>query len=168
MACDGLVWVSERRSIISSQSNEPITSRREDKAVSAVVPPFIQQVVEHRAGPLAYVPTRAPFGYRYLSYTWDAGAHRLTVRLHDKHYAATNPNRTVAVTAQWFSAPAAQCGTGNEKSYQVDGNRIFSSGADLAWRCVRASNGRLVKIVAAGKNLPASTLAIVASSVKRI
>jgi hypothetical protein len=168
MACDGLVCVSERRSIISPQSNEPITSRREDEVVAAVVPPFIQHVLEHRAGLLAYAPTRAPFGYRYLSYSWDAGAKRLTVRLHDKHYAAANTNRTVAVTAQWFTGPAAQCSNGNEKSYQVDGNRVFSSGGDVAWRCVRASNGRLVKITAAGKNMPASTLAIVASSVKRL
>ena len=136
--------------------------------MTAVVPPYIQHVLEHRAGPLAYAPTRAPFGYRYMSYTWDARAKRLTVRLHDKHYVAANPNRTVAVTAAWFSGPAARCADGNEKSYQVDGNLVFSSGGDVAWRCVRASNGRLVKIVAAGKNMPASTLAIVASSVKRL
>jgi hypothetical protein len=142
--------------------------RREDDAVTAVVPPFIQQVLERKAGPLAYVPTRAPFGYRYQSYSWNAGAKRLTVRLHDKHYRASNSNRTVSVTAQWLDKPFASCRSSNEKSYQVDGNLVFSSGGNLAWRCVRGSNGRSVKIVAAGQNMPASTLAIVASSVKRI
>ena len=136
--------------------------------MAAVVPPYIQHVLERRAGPLAYAPTRAPFGYRYLSYSWDSAAKRLTVRLHDKHYAASNANRTVAVTVYWFNGTAVRCGDGNEKSYQVDGNRVFSAGGDVAWRCVRGSNSRLVKIVAAGKNMPASTLAIVASSVKRL
>jgi hypothetical protein len=136
--------------------------------MTPVVPPFIQNVIEHRAGPLAYVPTRAPFGYRYLSYSWDAKGKRLNVRLHDKHYRPSNTNRTVTVTAQWFKGPLATCGNGNERSYQVGGNKVWSSGDTLAWRCVRGANGRLVKILASGRNLPASTLAIVASSVKRV
>jgi hypothetical protein len=138
------------------------------RCVTPLVPPFIQHVIEAKAGPLAYVPTRAPFGYRYLSYTWDAGGKRLTVRLHDRHYAVSNTNRTVAVTAQWFGGTLATCSAGNEKSYQVDGNKVFSAGGDLAWRCVRGAGGRIVKILAAGRNLPASALAIVASSVRRL
>ncbi|MFL5954906.1 MAG: hypothetical protein ACJ76I_12455 [Gaiellaceae bacterium] len=125
-------------------------------------------MIEHRAGPLAYVPTRAPFGYRYQSYVWNGTTRQLTVRLHDKHYASTNGAHTVAVTAEWLSGPPSRCGSGNEKSYQVDGNRVFSAGGDLAWRCVKGAGGRFVKILAAGRNLPASTLAIVASSVKRL
>ena len=136
--------------------------------VPPLIPPFIQHVIEQKAGPLAYVPTRAPFGYRYLSYSWDAGAKRLTIRLHDKHYAPSNANRTLAVTAERFGGTLASCGDGNEKSYQVDGNKVFSAGVDLAWRCVRGVQGGVVKILAAGRNLPASALAIVASSVKRL
>jgi hypothetical protein len=138
------------------------------RGVTPVVPPFVQHVIAQKAGALAYVPTRAPFGYRYLSYTWDAAGQRLTIRLHDRHYAVSNANRTVAVTAEWFGATLATCGDGNEKSYQVDGNKVFSAGGDLAWRCVRGAGGRIVKILAAGRNLPASTLAIVASSVRRL
>jgi hypothetical protein len=137
------------------------------RRVTPVVPPFIQHVIVQKAGPLAYMPTRAPFGYRYLSYTWDAAGQRLTIRLHDKHYAVSNTNRTVAVTVERFGGPSATCGDGNEKSYQVDGNKVFSAGGDLAWRCVRGAGGRIVKILAVGRNLPASTLAIVASSVRR-
>jgi hypothetical protein len=138
------------------------------RCVTPLVPPFIQHVIEQKAGPLAYVPTRAPFGYRYLSYSWDAAAKRLTVRLHDKHYAASNTNRTIAVTAEWSGGTLASCGDGNEKSYQVDGNKVFSAGGDLAWRCVRGAGGRVVKILATGRNLPAAALAIVASSVRRL
>jgi len=136
--------------------------------VTPLVPPFVQHVIEQKAGPLAYVPTRAPFGYRYLSYSWDAGAKRLTIRLHDKHYAPSNANRTLAVTVERFGGTPKSCGDGNEKSYQVDGNKVFSAGVDLAWRCVRGVQGGVVKILAAGRNLPASALAIVASSVKRL
>ena len=138
------------------------------RCVTPLVPPFIQHVIEQKAGPLAYMPTRAPFGYRYLSYAWDAAGKRLTIRLHDRHYTASNANRTVAVTAEWFGGSLLTCGEGKEQSYQVDGNKVFSAGGDLAWRCVRGAGGRVVKILAAGRNLPASALAIVASSVRRL
>jgi len=138
------------------------------RTVIPVVPPFVQHVIQVRAGDLAYVPTRAPFGYRYRSYTWNRATKQLTVRLHDRHYASSNKNRTVAVTAEWLNLPLVRCGDGNEKSYQVDGNKVFSAGGTLAWRCVRGAGGRTVKILASGKNLPVSTLAIVASSVKRL
>jgi len=136
--------------------------------MTPLIPPFIQHVIQQKAGPLAYVPTRSPFGYRYLSYGWSPNGRRLTVRLHDRHYRPSNANRTVAVSAEWFNGSLASCGDGNEKSYQVDGNKVWSAGTTLAWRCVRAPNGRIVKILAAGRNLPVSTLAIVASSVKRL
>jgi len=137
-------------------------------SMTPLVPPAIQHVIEHKAGPLAYVPTRSPFGYRYLSYSWSNGGKQLTVRLHNRHYATSNTNRTVVVTARYADGSLAACGSGNEKSYQVDGNKVWSAGGDTAWRCVRGAQGRVVKIVATGKNLPASTLAIVASSVKRL
>jgi hypothetical protein len=136
--------------------------------VALLVPPYIQHLLELKAGALAYAPTRGPFGYRYQSYTWNAATKQLTVRLHDRHYKLSNANRGLAVRVQWSGRPLARCGEGNEQSYQVDGNRVFSSGGDVAWRCVRGSNGHSVKIVAAGKSLPASALAIVASSVRRV
>jgi hypothetical protein len=137
-------------------------------SMTPLVPPFIQHVIEQRAGALAYAPTRGPSGYRYLSYSWDAGGKRLTVRLHDKHYKPSNTNRTITVTVQWFAKPLASCGDGNQKSYQVDGNKVFSDGGALTWRCVRGAGGRTVKISATSKVLPPVASAIVASSVKRL
>ena len=50
----------------------------------------------------------------------------------------------------------------------MDGNKVWSSGGNLAWRCVKGANGRIVKILASGTRQPAVGLAIMASSVKRI
>jgi hypothetical protein len=119
-----------------------------------LVPPFIQHVIERRAGDYAYIPTRAPSAYRYRSYTWNPRTKMLTVRLRDKR------NASIGVTIEPFRG---DCATGNEKSYQVDGNKVFSAGGDLAWRCIRQ-----VKILAAGPKLPASALAITAASVKKL
>ncbi|HEY5294000.1 MAG TPA: hypothetical protein VIJ70_00825 [Gaiellaceae bacterium] len=137
-------------------------------ATTPVVPASIQHIAQRRAGSLAYIPTRAPFGYRYLSYTWNAATKQFAIRLHDKHYAASNTRRTVSVTAAWFNRPLAQCGIGNEKSYQVGGNKVFSAGSALTWRCVQGAGGRIVRITSSGQNMPTSTLAIVASSVRRV
>ena len=137
-------------------------------AATPVVPVSIRHIAERRAGSLAYVPTRAPFGYRYLSYSWNATTKQFTIRLHDKHYATSNARRTVTVTVTWFNRPLAQCGIGNDKSYQVDGNKVFSAGGTVTWRCVTGAGGKIVKITSLGQNLPASTLAIVASSVHRL
>jgi hypothetical protein len=137
-------------------------------AAPPVVPAFVQHVVERRAGALAYVPARTPADYRYLSYSWDATRHVLTIRLHHKNYVASNARRTVSVTVRWFHGTLARCGDGNEKSYQVGGNRVFSTGGTFAWRCVRGAGGRIVELAAGGVTIPASTLAIVASSVHRV
>jgi hypothetical protein len=137
-------------------------------SMTPLVPPFIRHVIEQKAGPLAYVPTRSPFGYRYLSYSWDAAGKRLTVRLHDKHYKPSNTNRTISVTVRWLGKPLARCGDGNMKSYQVDGNKVFSDGGALTWRCARGAGGRAVKISATTPVLPPVASAIVASSVKRL
>jgi len=168
MACDGRVCVSERRSIISPQSNEPFTSRPDDHAMPLLVPAFIQHVIQQKAGPLAYIPTRASLGWRYSSYTWNATTKQLTVRIHDQHYKLSNTNHTIAITAEYFGGTLATCGDGNEKSYQVDGNKVWSSADNLAWRCVKGAQGRIVKILASGGKYPAVGLAIIAASVKRI
>ena len=75
--------------------------------MTPLVPPFIQHVIEQKAGPLAYVPTRAALGWRYLSYSWNPQTKQLTVRVHDKHYKLSNANHTVAVTAEYFNGTLA-------------------------------------------------------------
>jgi hypothetical protein len=129
-----------------------------------VVPPFIQQLVQRKAGELAYVPTRKPFGYRYRSYTWRDG--RLTIRLVDPRY----PNaarHTVLFGAQRFTGRASSCSAGKTKTLQLDGNRVYWNGT-VAWRCVRTPSGRLVKLTASGPNLPDVALGIVVASGKRV
>jgi len=127
-------------------------------AANPLVPQFIQGVAAKKAGPAAYVPTRAPFRYTYSSYTWDAARRTLTIRLVDKRYA-NRAAHTIAFTARPFRG---DCAAGNEKGFQVDGNRTYSSGG-LAWRCL---NG--VKLSAAGQNLPEVALAQVVASGKRV
>jgi hypothetical protein len=120
--------------------------------------------VRQRAGDLAYVPTRKPFGYRYRSYTWRDG--RLTIRLVDPRY----PNaarHTVLFGAQRFEGALASCPDGKTKTMQLDGNKVYWDGT-VAWRCVRTSAGRLVKLTATGPNLPDVALGIVAASGKRV
>jgi hypothetical protein len=129
-----------------------------------VVPPFIQHVVERRAGELAYVPTRKPFGYRYRSYTYSNG--RLTIRLVDPRHP--NPARhAVLFGAQRFAGTASSCADGRTKTMQLDGNKIYWDGA-TAWRCVRAPSGRLVKLTASGPNLPDVALGMVVASGRRL
>jgi len=130
----------------------------EAAAGTPLVPPFIQGLVAKRAGARAYVPTRAPLRYEYASYTWDAAHRTLTIRLVDKRYA-NRAAHTIAFTARPFRG---DCAAGNEKGFQVDGNRTYSSSA-LAWRCL---NG--VKLSAAGPNLPDVALAQVVASAKRV
>jgi hypothetical protein len=131
-----------------------------------LVPTFIQHLVERRAGALAYAPTRAPANYRYLSHTWNAGAKRLTLRLHDKHYAASNARHTVVFTATPFAGALSACSAGKQKTLQYAGNKVYWNGT-LAWRCVRGTHGN-VKLAATGPALPDVGLALVVSSARRL
>ena len=127
-------------------------------AASPLVPPFIQSLVKEKAGAQAYVPTRAPFRYTYLSYRWNARDRILVVRLVDRRY----PNRaahTVFFSVHRFSG---DCATGNQKSYQLDGNKVYSD-ANVAWRCLPG-----VKLLASGPNLPTVALGQVVASAKKV
>ncbi len=127
-------------------------------AGTPLVPPFIQALVKQKAGAQAYVPTRAPFRYTYLSYSWNAVDKILVVRLADRRY----PNRAAHTVTFSVHRFAGDCAAGNQKSYQVDGNKTYSD-AGVAWRCLRG-----VKLLAAGPNLPDVALAQVVASAKQI
>jgi hypothetical protein len=127
-------------------------------APSPLVPTFIQTTVKQKAGAQAYVPTRAPFRYSYLSYTWNARDRILVVRLVDRRY----PNRaahTVFFSVHRFTG---NCSTGNQKSYQLDGSKVYSD-TTVAWRCLPG-----VKLLASGPNLPTVALGQVVASAKRV
>ncbi len=134
---------------------------------SPLVPPFIAGLIKARAGALAYAPTRSPFGYRYLSYTWTAKTKILNVRLHDKHYRPGNARHTATFTAEWFGGTLASCAAGKQKTIQYDGNKVYWD-AGVAWRCVRGAGGRNVKLLAASPALPDVALAQIVSSGKRL
>jgi hypothetical protein len=125
-------------------------------AKQPLVPTFISQLVQRKAGGLAYAPTRAPFRYRYESFTWKSPV--LTIRLVDPRYANAARHR-VTFTARRFGG---DCTAGKLKTLQLDGNRVYWDGK-VAWRCVRG-----VKLSAAGPNLPDIALGQVVASVKRL
>jgi hypothetical protein len=131
-----------------------------------VVPPFIQKLVRTKAGPLAYVPTRVPLRYGYVRYRWDGARRVLTLSVADRRFPVDG-RRSIAFTAQRFAGTLASCGNGREKTLQMGGNKVYWNG-ETAWRCVRGRDGRLVRIAAAGPNLPDVALGAVAASGKRV
>ena len=131
-----------------------------------VVPPFIQKLVQVKAGTLSYVPTRVPFRYRYLRYRWDGVRRVLTITVADRRFPADG-RHSVAFTARRVGGTLASCGAGREKTLQMGGNKVYWDG-ETAWRCVRGADGQLVRITAAGPNLPDVALGRVAASGKRL
>ena len=128
-----------------------------------VVPPFIQKLVRAKAGSLAYVPTRAPFRYRYVGYGWKGRV--LTIRIADRRFPLDG-RHSLAFTARRFGGTLASCGDGREKTLQMGGNKVYWDG-EAAWRCVRGSDGRAVRLAASGPNLPDVALGRVVASGKR-
>jgi hypothetical protein len=131
-----------------------------------VVPAFIQTLARAKAGSLAYVPTRVPFGHRYVRYQWDAPRRRLTITLAARRFPLDG-RHSIAFTARRFAGRLASCGDGRQKTLQMGGNRVYWDGA-LAWRCVRGRDGRPVQIAASGPNLPDVALGRVVASAKRV
>jgi hypothetical protein len=129
-----------------------------------VVPLFIQQLVRAKAGALAYAPTRVPLGYRYAAYRWNG---RVLTIVHADRRFPVNGVHSIAFTAQGFGGTLPSCGNGREKTLQMGGNKVYWDG-EVAWRCVRGSGGRLVRIAASGPNLPDVALGRVVASGKRV
>jgi len=126
------------------------------------VPLLVQHAITKRTAALNYVPARVPFGFRYARWSYAAKPQPVTrIWFHRRGKPASWQITFVA------SKQAGPCPRG-EKSYQVDGNKVWSSGDKVAWRCVKGVNGRIVKILASGGKYPAVGLAIIAASVKRI
>jgi hypothetical protein len=128
-----------------------------------VIPPFIQNLVGARAGSVAHVPTRVPFAYRYAGYRWNGSV--LTITLADRRFAVDG-RHSIAFTARRFGGTFASCGNGREKTLQMGGNKVYWDG-EVAWRCIRGANGRLVRVAASGPNLPDVALGRVVASGKR-
>jgi hypothetical protein len=129
-----------------------------------VVPPFIQKVVRTKAGSLAYAPTRVPFRYSYVGYGWKDRV--LTIRVADRRFPLDG-RRSLTFTARRFGGTLASCGDRREKTLQMRGNKVYWDG-EVAWRCVRGSDSRAVRLAASGPNLPDVALGRVVASGKRV
>jgi hypothetical protein len=115
-------------------------------ATSPVVPPSVRAQIERQAPGLAYAPTRMARSFRYTSWRRT----RRTVQIAFDNKAGWEIR--FVVTAQRGS-----CEAGKEKSFQLDGNKVYWShtGAEQqAWRCVADLRGREVRLVASSPQPP--------------
>jgi hypothetical protein len=106
------------------------------------VPLQAQQAIKHRTTIYAYVPPRVPLGFRYYRWSFTPKPPALRIVFRNK--------------AGWeivFSAAAgAACtGAGKEKTFQLDGNKVYwshTAAEQQAWRCVVGRNHKLIRLAA--------------------
>ena len=135
-------------------------------ASTPTVPPFIQKAARAKAGALTYAPTRLPRKYAYLRYRWLPASRQLTFWFADSRYPV-NGKHSLAFTSEPFAGTLASCAGGKQKTLQLDGNKVYWD-EGVAWRCVTGADGKLVKLLASGPNLPDVALGIVVASGKRL
>jgi hypothetical protein len=133
-------------------------------APGPVVPRTVQVQIAHRAPLLAYVPTREPLGFGFTG--WQKTPATVELTLADK--------------AGWeirfvVTRSTGSCRTGMEKSYQLDGNKVYwshTAAEQRAWRCLTDPQGRQVRLVASSPRPPSLfagvALGRVAASGKRV
>jgi hypothetical protein len=111
--------------------------------VTTVVPVAAQQAASARSPQLAYIPTRAPSGYRYLRWRWDENASAL--RLWFRNRAGDE----LVYTATWQYGACAR------------------TTAHRAARCVSAAGVR-IQLTAAAARVPTAGLARVVASARLV
>jgi hypothetical protein len=120
------------------------------------VPPALQRAIKKRTNTLSYVPARVPFGFRYVRWSYSAGSRPvLRIWFHRRGKPAAWQVTFIA------SKQAGSCPRG-EKSYQVDGNKVWWShtrNEQQAWRCVAGPRG-LVRLTAATPLAPTAFAAV--------
>lgn len=117
-------------------------------AAAPPVPLRSQQAIKQRTTLYAYLPARVPIGFRYYRWSFTPKPAALRIVFRNK--------------AGWeivFSAsPGAACtGAGKEKSFQLDGNKVYWSHTATeqhAWRCVVGRNHKLIRLTASTTVLP--------------
>ena len=106
------------------------------------VPLHAQQAIKQRTRLYAYVPARVPIGFRY--YRWSFTPKPPALRIVFRNKAAWE----IVFTA----SPGAACsGAGKEKSFQLDGNKVYwsqTAAEQQAWRCVVGRNHKLIRLTA--------------------
>ncbi|HEU5361964.1 MAG TPA: hypothetical protein VFU56_01425 [Gaiellaceae bacterium] len=111
-------------------------------ATAPAVPRHSQLALRHKLPSLAYVPTRVGFGFRY--YRW-ATTTRPALRI----WFRDSAKREITFVATFQKGA---CTAGREKTFQLDGNKVYwsqTANEQQAWRCVRGANGRLVRLTVA-------------------
>jgi len=100
------------------------------------VPVHSQQAIKQRTKLYAYVPARVPLGFRY--YRWSFTPKPAALRIAFRNKAGWE--------IAFVASPQAGCaGAGNEKSFQLDGNKVYWSHTateQQAWRCVVGPTAR--------------------------
>jgi hypothetical protein len=129
-----------------------------------VVPQTVQAQIKLKAQGLAYIPTRMAFGFHYTS--WLKTPTTVETTFDNK------AGWEIRFVALWLSGA---CRAGMEKSFQLDGNKVYWShtGAEQqAWRCVKRPDGKWLRLVASSPQPPTKFsdvgLGIVVASGKRI
>ena len=106
------------------------------------VPLHAQQAIKQRTKLYAYVPARVPIGFRYYRWSFTPKPPALRVVFRNK------AGRQIVFSA----SPGAGCsGAGKEKSFQLDGNKVYWSHTateQQAWRCVVGRNHKLIRLSA--------------------
>ena len=119
-------------------------------AANPVVPRTVQLRILHTKPALAYAPTRMALGFHYVS--WQKSPSNMMITFDNK---AGWEIRFIAVPT------SGSCRTGMEKSFQLDGNKVYWSHTgveQMAWRCVTDPSGRQVRLVASSPQ-PRTTFA---------
>jgi hypothetical protein len=120
--------------------------------------------IDRKAGFRNFLPTLMLPGFSYSSWSYGDGVLRVNFR-----------NRA-GQTVQWRvgSMTAHSCASGNQASYQLNGNKVWwarNLGGQFAWRCEFALDGNPVRLEAWSalppSRLAATGLGLVAASAKR-
>ena len=120
------------------------------------VPLTVQRAIDKRTRTLAYVPARVPFGFRYARWSYTAGA-RPAVRIWFQRRG-----KPAAWQIAFVATPQRGTCPRGEKSYQVDGNKVWwshTANEQQAWRCVTGPGG-LVRLTAATPLAPTAFAAV--------
>jgi hypothetical protein len=120
------------------------------------VPLVVQQAIKKRTSALGYVPARLPFGFRYARWSYAASPQPVT-RIWFRRRLKP-PSWQITFVASKQSGPCPR----GEKSYQVDGNKVWWShtrNEQQAWRCVAGPKGS-VRLTAATPIPPTAFAAV--------
>jgi hypothetical protein len=109
------------------------------------VPLVVQRAIKQRTSVVGYVPARVPFGFRYARWSYAAKPQPVTRIWFRRRLKPASWQITFVASKQAGSCPRG------EKSYQVDGNKVWWShtrNEQQAWRCVAGPKGS-VRLTAA-------------------